>query len=79
MLSNCIIIILALIIPISAFLSFKAGYKTGRAVQTGAEIPEIVPRARDKPEPLTAEQERLNSILANIDSYDGTGEGQVRL
>ena len=80
MLSNCIIIVLALVIPISAFLAFGLGYKTGRAVRGEApELPPITPRSRDRPTKLTPDQRRMNDILANIETYDGTSEGQVKV
>lgn len=79
MLSNIVIIVLALALPASAFLCFKVGYQTGRAVRENAELPEIKPRARNKPEPIDPEQERLIKILNNIDNYNGTGEGQIKI
>lgn len=78
-----IIVALALAIPVSAFLCFSLGYKAGRAVRDDKELPRMAqimkPAGNSRPEPFTEEQKRLNQILRNIDTYDGTEEGQVKL
>lgn len=78
MLYDLIIIILALVIPTSAYLAFRAGYRTGRAVKEEKEIPSIIHKPKSKNGP-PEQLKKLNAVLANIDSYDGSTEGQVKL
>lgn len=73
-----LIFILALSVPAAAIFAFRAGYKAGKAVREGADLPPVVELPQKK-EPRSAEQEKLDQIWANIDSYDGTSKGQVKI
>lgn len=76
-------ILLVLVTALACYLCFTAGAKIGQAVSKGEEIKLPAP-----PNPLEAirehkdkkkadeEAERLNTILHNIDNYDGTSRGQ---
>ena len=61
---------------------FLSGAKVGQAVQKGEKIetPNINPleaiREHQSRKEAEREQDRLETILANIDAYDGTGRGQ---
>lgn len=61
---------------------FLMGAKVGQAVQKGEKIetPNINPleaiREHQSRKEAEREQDRLETILANIDAYDGTGRGQ---
>lgn len=61
---------------------FVIGAKVGQAVAKGEKVT-VVPedpfkaiREREDRQQSKAERERLEIILKNIDSYDGTGYGQ---
>ena len=61
---------------------FVIGAKVGQAVSKGEtiETPTVNPmkayREREEKKEAQMEQERLNTILRNIESYDGTGRRQ---
>ena len=61
---------------------FLMGAKLGQKVAKGEEIetPSVNPlkayREREAKREAKEEQDRLNTILRNIESYDGTGNGQ---
>lgn len=85
MLFNCILLgalmCQALAIPVIALISFRTGYTAGKAVREDREILPVapLPKIKEKPEGLTPQQERTNVILKNIDAYDGTRKGQVKI
>lgn len=62
--------------------SFVVGAKVGQTVSKGEEIktPEFKPlqavRERKAKKEAEMEQDRINTIMRNIESYDGTGNGQ---
>lgn len=61
---------------------FLAGARVGQAAQRGEKIetPSINPlkayREQQSLKEAERENDRLGTILANIDAYDGTGRGQ---
>lgn len=63
-------------------LSFVVGAKVGMAVSKGEEIktPTVNPfkayHEREQKREAHKEQERLETIMRNIERYDGTGMGQ---
>ena len=70
------------IMPIVAVWCFYAGYKLGKT----DKMPEMkieFPRERKEKREITKEQKeqirRINLMLRNIDHYDGTGNGQVKV
>lgn len=74
--------LLLLVMGMTNILCFLIGAKTGQKVSKGEEIelPTVNPlkavkehKARQEAE---WEQDRVNTILRNIESYDGTGYGQ---
>ena len=75
-------IILVLLMGGMNLLAFLIGARTAQKVDKGEEItlPSINPMEayREHRERVGAhkEQERLNTMLENIDNYDGTGFGQ---
>ena len=75
-------IILVLLMGGMNLLAFLIGARTAQKVDKGEEItlPSINPMEayREHRERVEAhkEQERLNTMLENIDNYDGTGTGQ---
>ncbi len=61
---------------------FLIGAKVGQTVSKGEEIklPKVNPmeayREREARKEAEMEQNRLNTIMQNIENYDGTGNGQ---
>ena len=76
-------VLLAAIFSLSNILCFMIGAKVGQTVSRGerVELPKIDPlkAARERQERREAEkeQEKLDAIMRNIDSYNGTAEGQT--
>ena len=61
---------------------FLIGAKVGQTVNKGEtiELPSVNPfeayRKREAKKEAQAEQERIDTIMRNIESYDGTGNNQ---
>lgn len=61
---------------------FCIGAKVGQTVSKGAnlELPSVNPfdihRKREAQKEVQMEQDRYNTIMRNIESYDGTGKNQ---
>lgn len=75
-------VLLLLIMGVVNILCFMIGARVGQAVSKGetVEMPTLNPLqaiqdAQEKKE-AKREQDRISMIMANIDSYDGTGYGQ---
>lgn len=75
-------VLLLIIMCLSNILCFTIGARVGQKVVKGEriEMPNLDPMkaARERQERREAqrEQDKLDAILHNIDSYNGTGEGQ---
>lgn len=74
-------VLLILAIGFVCMACFLMGAKVGQAVANGekVELPvNPIPSAKERQAKQEAEfeQNRLNTILHNIDRYDGTGYGQ---
>ena len=76
------VVLLMAVMALSNILCFVIGARVGQKVVKGEEVelPKIDPleavrehRAKKEAE---MEQEKFNTILRNIDSYDGTPNGQ---
>ena len=71
------------IMCLSNILCFMIGAKVGQAVSKGerVELPKIDPlkaaRERQERQEAEREQDRIDTIMRNIDSYNGTAEGQT--
>ena len=67
----------------SNIVCFMIGAKVGQTVSKGEEVklPNLNPleavREHNAKKEAEYQQSRLDTILGNIDSYDGTGEGQT--
>lgn len=65
-----------------SILSFIVGAKIGQSIVKGETIkmPDLNPinaiREKNDKKQAEWEQDRLNTILQNIETYDGTGRGQ---
>lgn len=72
--------LLLLVMGITNILCFLIGAKVGQTVSKGEtiEVPNPVKAAREHKEKqeLKFEQDVLDTILRNIDNYDGTGSNQ---
>ena len=75
-------VLLLIVMGVVNILCFICGAKVGQAVSKGekVEMPNINPlkaieEAQERKE-AKREQDRISTIMANIDSYDGTGYGQ---
>ena len=75
----------ALYIALTGFLNiacFIIGAKVGQAVSKGekVELPKIDPmkayREKEARKEAKKKQDKLETILRNVDRYNGTGEGQ---
>lgn len=59
---------------------FFVGVRTGQKVSRGEDVklPDLgeIKREREARKEEDAERDRLNTILENLDNYDGTGHGQ---
>ncbi len=77
--------ILLIIMAFGCISCFMLGAKVGQAVKIGKEIelPKLDPlkQIKDSKERklIEAEQRRLDAIMRNIESYDGTAIGQEDL
>lgn len=74
-----------LIMGVVNILCFLVGARTGQKVSKGEEVelPKVNPMEIYKEHQAKVEaehqQDRLDVLMHNIDSYDGTGEGQVEV
>ena len=77
-----LIVCLALVLCASNVACFVIGAKVGQKVQRGEEItlPSFDPlksvREHEARKEAKAERERVDTILENIENYDGTDRGQ---
>lgn len=75
--------LLLAIMGVANVLCFVIGAKVGQKVTKGEEIklPTVNPleayKKHEQKKQAEMEQSRINTILQNIDSYDGTGRGQT--
>ena len=75
---------IALVVAVGAtnIICFLLGAKLGQTVSKGEEIklPTINPleahREREAKKEAQMEQDRIDTIMRNIEGYDGTGRGQ---
>jgi hypothetical protein len=78
-------ILVALVTATACVTCFIVGAKVGQKVIKGVEIefakPDPLKAIRDHREKQKAdeEQERLNTIMQNIENYDGTANGQKKV
>lgn len=76
------VILLALVVGTLCIACFFVGAKVGQQVSKGepVELPEVNPMKliQERREKKAAEEEknRLDTIIRNVDRYDGTGLGQ---
>lgn len=83
MLYNVILVVFILIFAafsqIMVLKAVKFGFKISEEPNTAAEEPLFhLPKKKKKPK-MTEQEKRTNAILANIDRYDGTSFGQVKV
>ena len=75
-------ILLALVVGTLCIACFFVGAKVGQTVSKGepVELPEVNPMKiiQERREKKAAEEEknRIDTIIRNVDRYDGTGYGQ---
>ena len=78
-------IILVLAVGTMCIICFLVGAKVGQTVSKGEDIemPTVNPlelyREHEAKKEARAEQERMEAIMRNIESYNGTAEGQEDL
>lgn len=75
-------ILLVITVGVMCIASFVIGAKVGQAVAKGEKVDvslpnpmEAIRQAQDRRE-AEREQDRLDVIMRNIETYDGTGNGQ---
>ncbi len=66
-----------LIGALSAILIYRTGFGDG-AASDGRPPRPLLKLPRHKPK-LSRELQKLNTMMANIEVYDGTGRGQMKL
>lgn len=75
-------IVLVLVVGAMCCTCFFLGAKVGQTVSKGEDIktPTVNPlkayREHEQRKAMQAEQDRLDTILQNIEAYDGTANGQ---
>lgn len=75
-------VLLVLVIGAMCILCFMVGAKVGQQVSKGEEVklPEVNPieaiKKHEAKKEAEREQSRMDTIMRNIDSYDGTGNNQ---
>lgn len=74
-------VLLILAMGLVCMACFLMGAKVGQAVAKGEEVklpinPLLAAKERQTKQEAEFEQSRLNTILQNIDRYDGTSDGQ---
>lgn len=74
-------VLLILAMGIVCMACFLMGAKVGQAVSKGEEVklpinPMLSAKERQTKQEAEFEQNRLSTILHNIDRYDGTSDGQ---
>jgi len=69
-------ILLALCPAVLALWAYRQGLRDGMAKAQGQPPERIATRPKRKPPAPSAEQRRLEQILANVEAYDGTSYGQ---
>lgn len=68
-------LLLALLPAAVVLLSYRQGIRDGMAKEKGIP-PAPVARVKGKPPGQTAEERRMQQIMANVEAYDGTAKGQ---
>lgn len=60
------------------FIGAKVGQQVSKGVPLEAPVPNLLKTAQERQEKKAVEKERekMDVILQNIDTYDGTGAGQ---
>ena len=81
-----ILLILLLIVSCAGNIAcFVIGARVGQKVVCGEriELPEVNPvkamRERESEKKLSAEKDRMNTIMENLERYDGTPFGQKKV
>lgn len=75
-------VLLVLIVSAANLLCFMVGAKVGQSVVKGEDIklPEVNPievyKAHEAKKHAEMEQNRIDTIMRNIEAYDGTSRGQ---
>ena len=75
-------VLLLLVMGIANIVCFVIGAKVGQAVSKGEDIktPTVNPlkayREHEAKKEAQMEQHRIDTIMRNIEGYDGTGRGQ---
>lgn len=76
-------VLLILVMGIMCIICFMVGAKVGQAVAKDEkiEMPSLDPlkafREHEAKQEAKAEQERMNVLFQNIESYNGSAEGQI--
>ncbi len=81
-----VLVIYLMISPIFYVMAIKFGIriikKTDEVInEPTVKLPKQLPKLpkKKKAPKMTAEQDRVNQILANVDRYDGTSKGQQKI
>ena len=69
-------ILLALIVGAFVFFSYRQGLKDGMRKEKGEELAPVV---RPRPKQANKQPDKWDTILANINAYDGTPKGQKKV
>lgn len=66
--------VLILILPPAFIYTYRQGIKDGQRINNGEQLKSITPK-KQKPREITKEE----IIRYNIENYDGTGKGQIKI
>ena len=73
------------IVGVMCIACFVVGAKVGQAASNGEKIESPIPnpikahKDREARKEADREQDRINTIMQNIENYDGTGRGQKEI
>lgn len=69
-------ILLALVVGAFVFLSYRQGLKDGMRKEKGEELAPVV---KSRPKQANKQPDKWDTIMANINAYDGTPKGQKKV
>ena len=81
MLSDVMLVVMAVITPVMCFFAFKMGLDAAYLFEKSEKTPIRTPKMRKlrKNKVESKQIEQFNTILANIEAYDGTSFGQKEI
>lgn len=66
----------ALLFGVAAVVIYRLGLRDGARMASGQPPSPVKKHTPGRAAPVPEDVQRLNNILANVERYDGTGQGQ---